>query len=329
MPALALSESSSAILLQSLVPVTPGIVGSLFPEEFLLVRSVTDRATRQILRKVNNAGKCYARYDYDFQLFHDVEALELSRYGLANFHPGVALTPSVLTFLNGIDTFGASGGVFIYESPQRTRSDGGLPGLRFTIARENCTLTAPTAPPDVATVTSISYPPTVAPALARYDLIYGVSTIWFRTLNVVGPVTGITYFDNVKRWETLPAATAAPSTLGAFLSTVDARPETTGENVISEVFTTTAPGGTALRAGAGVIPALLLAGGAIPGSSGYNFYWGGDGPEGFIAQSAVSSATTAADFILDVQAPGDATGYIGDYEVVEVYSIAAAAWLAV
>lgn len=327
MPALELSESSSAIILQSMVPVTPGIVGSLLPESFLIVRSVTDRASRQILRKVNNEGKCYARYDYDFQLFHDIEAQELSRYGLANFHPGVALTPAVLICMNGINTFGASGGVHIYESPSRTRLPGELPGIRFTIARENCVLTPPVAPPAVGTVTTISWPPTEAPALADYAEIYGLSTIWFRTLNIVGPVTGLTYFDNEDWWYTLPVSTPAPTTLGSFLATVDARPETSGENEITEVFTTTVPGGTALRAGAGVIPALLLAGGSIPPRPGYNFYWGGNGPEGFIFQSATSTATTAADFILDIQAPGDAPGFIGDYEVVELYSMDAADWL--
>ena len=344
MPALALSESSSAILLQSLVPVTPGVITSLMPEDFLIVRQCVDSATRQTLRKINNAGRCYARYDYDFVVTYDITAEQLSPYGLANWHPGANLNASapgaslpLLACANAVDVFGADGGVNIYENPVRTRIPGDLPGISFRIVRENC-LAASANPepalfalPAVADVTTISWPAGAPSGTARYDLIYGVSTIWIRRLTITGPVSAGVYYAGVDTWYTLPASTPAPADLTAFLVLPTTGTSVVGVNEITEVYTTEAPGGTILRTGSGLIPALLEAGLSIPTAPVDNFFYGGyyaATPGIYNLQGGYSAtALTAADFIASQALPGDAPGEINTLIVVEVYSVHQAVWL--
>lgn len=329
---------AAAALVHTLVPITPGVMDILKPEDYLLIHSCRDSGTRQIRRMTNINGECFARIDYDPVLRHSIEAELLSPYGLGDWHPGANIAGTIalggiplIPFANADDCFGFRGGQLIYENPVRTRLPGDLPGISFDIVREFADHGPGSAfpLPDIDTITVRSWPGFTPPSGAFYGEIYDASIIWIRRRNIIGPVTSLVYRDNEADWYTLPSSTPAPSTLPAFLaSPLSGPPEAVGTDYIEEVFHTAAAGGTILLAGSGLIPALVSTGAGLPARSGYNIYYGaaspGDSP--FVA-SAYSTATTAADFIASQQSPGDAPGHIGTAEVLEIYSLDLAEWL--
>lgn len=347
MPALSLIESRSAVLIQTLVPVTPGVCSMLMPEDYLLVHSCTASATRQTLRKVNNDGEIYFRADYDLQIFFDIEAEMLSPYGLANWHPGAKLTTNANGTLPALacanartDLFRASGGVDFYENPKLTFLPGDLPGVSFRIARENASVASGLGdPPAVDDVTVITFPPSTPPAGTDFEDLYEVSTIWVRRLNLYGPVTRYqgSYYQNVDVWFTLPDSTPAPADLAAFNALPTTGVSVPGENEIIEVVTTAAPGGTYLKGGdeSRVILDKLESGNPIPEPLSWNFLYGyiipDSSPVTYARTGGYSAtATTAEEFIAEMQAlagVGDIGNQINGNTVVEVYSVHQAVWL--
>lgn len=323
MPPLSLTGRRQSVLAHMLAPFSPAALESLVDEDFLLVHGCTDIGRRTKKRRINpTTGICYSTTYSDLQMEYRITAEALGLFGLANYHPGQRLdraSSPVLPFLNGVEAFGITGGTLIYEDPVRTRIPGDFPGISFTVVRENASYSGATIPPvtvDSVTTTSGSGG---NPGGSRYAAIYGVSTIWTRRLNLIGPVTGLTYFNNALLWFTLPKTTPAPSTIAAFLQDVDHAPEVSGINVIEEVFTTTAVDGTVLRAGTGLIPARLTANEPLGPFNAYNFYWGGiyrgaGGPYNVTSMSNVPDAPaglTIAQWVALARAPVDAIGATG------------------
>jgi len=281
MPALALSLSKSAILAHLSVPFSPAVLEMLQPDDFLLIHSCTDICTRTKERRVNpNTGECYAISYSDLQLRYQITAEALGNYGLANYHPGLQVTSNgtsgVLPFINAIDTFGCTGGTLIYEDPVRTRLSGDLPGITFTVARENATYEAKLIPRvSVDSVTVISTTPDIAPPAAPastvlYADIYLRAAIWIRVLTLTGPVSSIPYFTSRRIYYSTARSSGAPATAAAFRAQAYAGAEGTGNSfeelmVLTNTTGVTAiPGGTRLINGTGLLPPLLAAGTAIP-----------------------------------------------------------------
>jgi len=341
MPALSIEESNSAVLVQTLVPLTPTVLESLQPETYLLVHSCRASATRQILRKVNNDGECYLRADFDFQMFFDLEAEVLSPYGLANWHPGANLTtgtggslPALACVNAQMELFRAAGGINILENPSLTYLPGDLPGLSFRIARENAQVPNTPGhylppPPPVGTVTTISFPPTPPDSGANYAVIYGVSTIALREYNLMGPVSGCVMMVAELEYDTTPLSIPAPVNLAAYYAAHP--PDTNGVNDILEVVCTDVPGGRVLLPGEGLIMDLLHAGQSIPPRTGYRYVFAGTGEGGEpIAQNAYWTGEqlhTIPEFVAALRSPDDAPGKVGGILVMDVYSKDLGAWL--
>ena len=235
MPPLSLTGRRQSVLAHMLAPFSPAALESLVDEDFLLVHGCTDIGRRTKKRRINpTTGICYSTTYSDLHMEYRITAEALGLFGLANYHPGQRLdraSSPVLPFLNGVEAFGITGGTLIYEDPVRTRIPGDFPGISFTVVRENASYSGATIPP--VTVDSVTTTSGTGgnPAGSRYAAIYGVSTIWTRRLNLIGPVTGLTYFNNALLWFTLPKTTSAPSTIAAFLQDVDHAPEVSGINV--------------------------------------------------------------------------------------------------
>ena len=279
MPALLLDASRRAILAQLNIPFSPAVLEMLHPEDFLIVHAATDLCTRTKERRINpNTGQCYSISYTDLQLRYQITAEATGNYGLANYHPGLELGTAngVLPFINAIDTFGCTGGTLIYEDPIRTRLSGDLPGITFTVARENATFNPTTIPRvSVATVTTISTVPTIPPtapstSTVLYANLYGRSAIWIRALTLTGPISGILYFTNQRLYYSTARSSGAPATLAAFRAQAYAGAEGTG-NAFEELMiltnttgVTPIPGGTRLLNGTGLLPPLLAAGTPLP-----------------------------------------------------------------
>ena len=329
MPALTLSEAASAVLINTMAPVTPTVVDSLRAEKFLLVQEVTDRASRTVLRKINQSGRCYMRVDYDFQLFHDVVAHETSPFGLADFHPGAQLGPAEIEFLNGINTYGASGGVFIYGSVSRRRLPGGLPGMAFTIDREGCTITIPGTQPNVVDVTTGGGTPGDPGPTARFDLIYGITVVWTRYLSLSAPLggaffTGVLTYSRPLRYDII-----APADLTAFLAAPSTGVEGLGNTITEVIVTKDYPGGNILRPGSGALLTTMSAGAPL-GATTNNFLWSGHIPGGspITYQGYAPNATSWEDVVGALASPDDIPGRIDGKIVDNIYDIQNAAFLA-
>lgn len=267
MPALSLSESHAAAITHALFPIQPGILAALQEEDFLLMHSCVANASYKKRRRVNNAGVCYSLTYEDFELTYRCTAEVTARWGLGNYRPGRKLNEaSMAWFANGVEPlFGVKGGVLIYEEPVVTHLPSDLPGITFTVARENCEvddgqLVIPKV--DAVTLRSWPVPEEPPPTGSRYDLLYNTTVIWIRK---DGPLsdggTDVYYRYYLKA----PAGSPRPATLAAFLAQPYVPAEVPGQSVIEEVITL-GPGDTitVLREGAGLLPVLVEAGGVLP-----------------------------------------------------------------
>lgn len=279
-------DPSAALLVHTLVPVTPTQLAAIQAEDYLLIRRVVISGTRQTKRKINSEGKCYSRIDYDPRLIFAVDALALSPFGLANWHPGANMTTSmlaalpVLPFNNGLPHFGFDLTLLqsrnIYENPVLTEEPGTFPSIAFNVVREfSDVVSTPLPLPAPATVTTVSWPDIPAPEGSDYEAMFGKSLMWFRTVSLTGP-GGHVLVTNFKHWQTRPAGETAPADYTAFRATVDTLPEVTGENVITECFDLTVLDGQYLLDSAGhVIRGALEYGTnpAIPPSWNFWIQW--------------------------------------------------------
>lgn len=118
-------------------PLNTDVVEGLKEEEFLLVESceiVVDTSKEQVFGK---DGKNLLTVYSPGQLSWNVNSLVLDYDGLADFHPGAALTRRLLPCANAAARRPfqfAEGGVLVFESPRLTQGQGTLPGIAFTIA---------------------------------------------------------------------------------------------------------------------------------------------------------------------------------------------------
>lgn len=258
-----------AVIAHSLVSLDPSTLEILQPEDYLLVHACPCSATNDTLQEVNSDGKLVLYVAYNFQLVWSVEADILAVSGLANYHPGAALSTNSLAFLNGAtkpfqypatETGPSSTvGRMVYESPVRTPVPGGLTGLTFQIRQifndNNETDYDPGDPDDGS-----SLPPELG---TDYEFQTGAALIWYRTVNLIGP-TGHPLVYGYKMWYTLPAGTPPPADLTDFLAHTDNRPQEPGVNVITEVFDCTVPDGNYLLDSPGHIIQTAVEGGGTP-----------------------------------------------------------------
>lgn len=333
MPA-TLFNASHAVIAHSLVPLDSSTLDALKEESYLLVHSARCSGTNDFLEEVDITGAVvYAAY-FNFKVRWSVEATALALAGLANYHPGANLTTQNLEFLNasrnafqiGLPSPDANGRRLIYENPVQDPVAGDLVEVSFDVVSMFGTSYGPGAVAPPVDLES-SLVPEVGSG-ADYAYYYNVSQIWIRRLRVVGPVTGLTYFNDEYFWYTSPLTVPAAVDLPAFYAS---QPPSTAANTIMEVFATDVPGGRVLLAGAGLITDLVSHFAPIPlPSTSYNWFIGVIIPgEGTYVQSALAppEVNTAQELITYLQSPGDAPGFIGTAQVLEVYSMDQAAFL--
>lgn len=286
MPALSLPESDAAALTHALFPLAPGVVSALEEEDFLLLHSCVVSASRKKRRRVNARGVCYSVTYEDFEMSYRCTAEVTAGWGLSNYHPGRKLNEAALPwFANGEGgQFGVKGGVLIYEDPTVTRLPADLPGLVFTVARENAEMDeAQLVVPAVEDVTSRSWPVVVPPGAgegAQYGLIYDAAAIWRRSYVLTSPETSETYTDYhlllgpgsyeavplADTWHRLPRSRPVPYAMAALLALPEVAPgDVSGVTVVEEAVAfppSAAP--LVLRAGSGDILPHLATGAPLP-----------------------------------------------------------------
>ena len=126
-----------AIGVHSTVDFDPTVLASLQAEDFLLIHRCEPEVKQGKEEFFRPVGKNILTVYSPGQLSWNIEASVLRWEGLADYHPGAALSRRLLPCANA--TYRrpfqfATGGVLVYESPRLGQPAGGLPSLAFTIA---------------------------------------------------------------------------------------------------------------------------------------------------------------------------------------------------
>lgn len=142
MPAVPFDASSAVIAAHvDSLSFDPSTLLRLQAEEYLLVHSCRARGTRDRKIVLGAQGQRLMDVRYNPQLVYEVEATALAMRGLANYHPGRALSDRSLTFANGgvppfgfeSEAIGGRAGKMIYLDPSHDPGAGDTLEVSFKV----------------------------------------------------------------------------------------------------------------------------------------------------------------------------------------------------
>lgn len=193
MPAAAFNAAdfaNAAIAAHTLVPMDSGVLTTLEAEDFLLVQSCTRTGSSERLQEIDWQGKLVLDVHFNTRLIYQVSAFVLGWEGLADYHPGRALSDRALSFANGKQAMQFQNtGTLVYMDPKQGISGGALPSVEFTVERLFVDLNY-AAYPTGGVAESIVYVPdqsAVELSAAAYEHV--LKAIFEGAVPVSGPVT--------------------------------------------------------------------------------------------------------------------------------------------
>ena len=191
----ATAAAAASLIVHTLEALDPTVLETLQPEDSLLVQSCQRTGSSQRIEETDSQGKLVLSIHYDQRLVYSIQADVLAWDGLADYHPGRALSARALEFLNGVQAqqFDDSG-TLVYVSPQQTSGAGQLPSIAFQVERLFDDLDEGTYPSGSAT--SFTYLATQAvveiPITASVALLEAV----FYGVAITGDLTATLYNGN-------------------------------------------------------------------------------------------------------------------------------------
>jgi hypothetical protein len=166
MPAASFDASAAAaasILVHTMEALDPAVFETLQAEDALLVQSCQRSGSSQRIEETDSAGNLVLSIHYDQRLVYSIQADVLEWDGLADYHPGRALSARALDFINGARAMQfEDSGTLVYVSPQQTAGAGQLPSIAFQVERLFADLDEATYP--TGTTSSYTYLSTQAVA---------------------------------------------------------------------------------------------------------------------------------------------------------------------
>ena len=302
----ATAAAAASLIVHTLEALDPAVFETLQPEDSLLVQSCQRTGSSQRIEETDSQGKLVLSIHFDQRLVYSIQADVLAWDGLADYHPGRALSARALEFLNGVQAqqFDDSG-TLVYVSPQQTAGAGQLPSVAFQVERLFDDLDESTYPS--GTASSYAYLPTQAvaelPASATTALL---EAVFFGTA-LSGNLTATLYNGNPAAGGTAdssaivcdPWTAAAPIVAGGDTSLITSSeitfPATGSSRTVTHIrfarsgpmvaldvalgSTLTLPANHALRADSGDISAQLewpygLGGGTTPAELALRYLFG-------------------------------------------------------
>jgi hypothetical protein len=186
------AAAASAILVHTMEALDPAVFETLQAEDALLVQSCQRSGSSQRIEETDSAGNLVLSIHYDQRLVYSIQADVLEWDGLADYHPGRALSARALDFVNGTQAMQfEDSGTLVYVSPQQTAGAGQLPNIAFQVERLFADLDTATYPS--GTASSFTYLATQAvaelPASATTALLEAV----FYGTAITGDLTATLY----------------------------------------------------------------------------------------------------------------------------------------
>jgi hypothetical protein len=186
------AAAASAILVHTMEALDPAVFETLQAEDALLVQSCQRSGSSQRIEETDSAGNLVLSIHYDQRLVYSIQADVLEWDGLADYHPGRALSARALDFVNGTQAMQfEDSGTLVYVSPQQTAGAGQLPSIAFQVERLFADLDTATYPS--GTASSFTYLATQAvaelPASATTALLEAV----FYGTAITGDLTATLY----------------------------------------------------------------------------------------------------------------------------------------
>lgn len=292
----ATAAAAASIIVHTMEALDPAVMETLVAEDSLLVQSCQRSGSSQRIEETDSQGNLVLSIHYDQRLVYSIQADVLAWDGLADYHPGRALSARALDFLNGAQAMQfEDSGTLVYVSPQQTAGAGQLPSVAFQVERIFADLDEVTYPSGSAS--SFTYLATQAvaelPASATTALL---EAVFFGTA-ISGNLTATLYNGNPAAGGTAvssaivcdPWTAAAPIVAGGDTSLITSSeitfPATGSSRTVTHIrfarsgplvaldvalaSTLTLPANHALRADSGDISAQLewpygLSGGTTP-----------------------------------------------------------------
>lgn len=238
-------SARSAVIYHDLAGVDPAVFAILKAEEALLIHSCTASATTKTKEWVNTAGVSVLRIDTEPTLSWAVTASVISQSGLANYHPGRALSDRGLIWANSspipFQFRETADSVYIYEAPTLIPAPGDIPAIRFSVRLQFAELDTTTYPttnpgpgggdPEDPPASYVTLPVQDYVALLPTAVNALLEDLWYGT-DVLGPEDfDLTFFDAdplttgnaitdayvLDAWTTPTDATADPSAITALI----------------------------------------------------------------------------------------------------------------
>jgi hypothetical protein len=186
------AAAASAILVHTMEALDPAVFETLQAEDALLVQSCQRSGSSQRIEETDSAGNLVLSIHYDQRLVYSIQADVLEWDGLADYHPGRALSARALDFVNGTQAMQfEDSGTLVYVSPQQTAGAGQLPSIAFQVERLFADLDTAAYP--TGTASSFTYLATQAvaelPASATTALLEAV----FYGTAITGDLTATLY----------------------------------------------------------------------------------------------------------------------------------------
>jgi hypothetical protein len=130
------AAAAAAIIVHTMEALDPAVLETLQPEDCLLVQSCQRSGSSQRIEETDSDGNLVLSIHYDQRLVYSIQADVLEWDGLADYHPGRALSARALDFANGSRAmqFDESG-TLVYVAPQQTAGAGQLPSVSFQVER--------------------------------------------------------------------------------------------------------------------------------------------------------------------------------------------------
>jgi hypothetical protein len=186
------AAAASAILVHTMEALDPAVFETLQAEDALLVQSCQRSGSSQRIEETDSTGNLVLSIHYDQRLVYSIQADVLEWDGLADYHPGRALSARALDFVNGARAMQfEDSGTLVYVSPQQTAGAGQLPSIAFQVERLFADLDTAAYP--TGTASSFTYLATQAvaelPASATTALLEAV----FYGTAITGDLTATLY----------------------------------------------------------------------------------------------------------------------------------------
>jgi hypothetical protein len=132
----ATAAAAASILVHTMEALDPAVFETLQAEDALLVQSCQRSGSSQRIEETDSDGRLVLSIHYDQRLVYSIQADVLEWDGLADYHPGRALSARALDFINGTQAMQfEDSGTLVYVSPQQTAGAGQLPSIAFQVER--------------------------------------------------------------------------------------------------------------------------------------------------------------------------------------------------